>query len=83
MFAVLYELLRKDVKKMINGLGEREPGNIHPLLVQQIEKYLIEMVLEETDNNFVHTSRILGISRSTLYRKIDLLGIEVRPPLKY
>ena len=76
MASTLYEVLKKTVKKMVKGLGEHEKGNIHPLVVGQVEKYLIELVLQEHRNNYFHASRVLGIGRSTLYRKIESLQIE-------
>lgn len=76
----LYQVLKDDVQKMVQGLDASERGNIYPLLVNQVEKYLIELVLEETKHNYLRTARALGMSRSTLYRKIDTLAIEKRRP---
>jgi DNA-binding protein Fis len=73
----LHELLKSDVKKMISGIGRNQKGNIHPLIIQELEKSLIEIVLEETGHNLLSASRILGIGRSTLYRKIKKFKIEV------
>jgi DNA-binding NtrC family response regulator len=72
----LYELLRQQIKRMIAGTGRLSKGNIHPLIMQEIEKYIIQITLQETNNNYVATARVLGIARSTLYRKIRELGIE-------
>ncbi len=71
----LYELLKRDVKKMVIGIGNNEKGNIYPLIMQEVEKYLIEVVLEEKNHNYFRAAKILGISRSTLYKKIGLLNI--------
>jgi DNA-binding NtrC family response regulator len=72
----LYEFLRQQVKRMIAGTGSLNRGNIHPLIMNEIEKYIIEITLQETHNNYVATARVLGISRSTLYRKIREHGIK-------
>ena len=61
---------------MVRGLSEHEKGNIYPLVVSQVEKNLIELVLQEHRNNYFHAARALGIGRSTLYRKISTLQIE-------
>lgn len=74
----LYELLRRDVKKMVIGIGDNKKGNIYPLIIQEVEKCLIELVLEETKYNYFRAARILGISRSTLYKKIDFLRISTK-----
>lgn len=80
----LYELLKRDVKRMIGGIGYNNRGNLHPLIMDEIEKYIIEIVLEETKHNYLASSKILGIGRSTLYRKMkkyDLLLLEPDDPI--
>lgn len=76
MPASLYDLLKRDVKKMVNGIGKNEQGNIYPLIIQEVEKCLICLTLEETKHNYVRCAKVLGISRSTLYSKIKNLKIE-------
>jgi len=39
------------------------------------EKMHIENVLKETDGNRAVAAKMLGLSRSSLYRKLDSLGI--------
>ena len=72
----LYELLKRDVKMMVSGIGNNEKGNIYPLIMQEVEKYIISLVLEETKYNYLRASKVLGISRNTLYRKVEDLNIE-------
>lgn len=71
----LLEFLRRDIKRMIAGIGRQNKGNIYPLVMGEIEKYIIQITLQETNYNYLITSKILGIGRSTLYRKIQLHGI--------
>ena len=75
----LYDLLKRDVKKMVSGMSYYEKGNIYPLIVQEVEKYIIEVVLEELNHNYLKAARVLGISRSTLYQKIKHLNIDGKP----
>ncbi len=75
----LYDLLRRDVKKMVGGISRYEKGNIYPLIVQEVEKYIIEVVLEEVRYNYFRAAQVLGISRSTLYQKIKYLNIDGKP----
>ena len=75
----LYDLLRRDVKKMVSGISRYEKGNIYPLIVQEVEKYIIEVVLEEVRYNYFRAAQVLGISRSTLYQKIKYLDIDGKP----
>ena len=45
--------------------------------LEDMEKELIERALEETGGNKKEVARILGISRSTLWRKIKKYGIRI------
>ena len=78
----LHELLKRDVKKMISGIGPNEQGNIYPLIMQEIERSIINIVLEETKCNYLRAAKVLGISRSTLYRKIEVLNININSKKK-
>jgi DNA-binding protein Fis len=72
----LYDVLARNVKKMVSSLGPHEKGNIYPLIMNEVERSLIELVLEETKNNYLRAAKVLGISRSTLYRRIKALEIK-------
>jgi DNA-binding protein Fis len=71
----LYDLLAQNVKKMVTSLAPDEKGNIYPLIMHEVERSLIQLVLEETKNNYLRAAKVLGISRSTLYRRIQVLKI--------
>ncbi len=46
------------------------PENIEPLRIDQIERIAILRALEETGDDKLEAARILGIGKTTLYRKI-------------
>lgn len=71
----LYDFLQKEIKKMVGSLGRHEMGNIYPLIMNEVERYVIVSVLKETNYNYLRASRALGIGRSTLYRRIKRLQI--------
>jgi len=71
----LHDFLKCEVRKMVTSLANNERGNIHPLIMNEIERSIISLVLQETNNNYLRASRILGIGRSTLYRRLKALGI--------
>jgi DNA-binding NtrC family response regulator len=53
--------------------GDLEPSSIGPLVEQlrQMERRIIERALKRTDNNRSLAARLLGISRRTLYNKLE------------
>lgn len=71
----LHDFIKREVKKMVIGIGPKGQGNIYPLVMEEVEKTIIELVLQETDSNYFAAAKILGISRSTLYRRIEALKI--------
>ena len=75
----LQDLLKKEIKRMIIGIGKNGKGNIFPLITEEVEQTIIKLVLQETNYNFLQTAKLLGISRSTLYRKVELYNISDSP----
>ncbi|MCG6963147.1 MAG: sigma-54 dependent transcriptional regulator [Acidobacteria bacterium] len=53
--------------------GQTTPGVLRPLA--EVEREHIEQVLEATGNNLKHSAEVLGISRSTLYAKLERYGL--------
>lgn len=54
----------------------RALGRIEPQSLDEIEAYFIAKTLRETQGNRATTAEILGIDKSTLWRKIKRYGIE-------
>jgi len=46
-----------------------------PVRLEDLERVAIEAALANTGSNMMRTARVLGIGRTTLYRKIKLYGI--------
>ncbi len=60
----------KNTKNINNG------GYLHGELISRVERELIKQVLKQTQQNQSQTARVLGISRTTLRKKMadfDLL----------
>ncbi|MBI4667321.1 MAG: hypothetical protein HY751_13035 [Nitrospinae bacterium] len=69
--------LRTDLKKFIKKLNHMENGcNLHSMIVNIVERSLLEITLEETGGNQTEAARVLGLNRNTLRRKIDDLKIK-------
>jgi len=52
--------------------------NLHQIVLEQVERPLIELALRAYNGNQVRTARMLGINRNTLKKKIDTYKIRVR-----
>ena len=52
-----------------------EETNLHTRLMREFERPIIQLVLDHTKGNQLAASRILGINRNTLRKKIQELDI--------
>lgn len=55
-----------------------ELDGLHKIVLEQVEKPLIELALRAYNGNQVKTAKMLGINRNTLKKKIDTYKIRVR-----
>ncbi len=57
--------------------GENLPeGQLYDMVIQQVEKPLVELVLKQCGGNQSKASTLLGLSRNTLRQKIQDLHID-------
>lgn len=54
-----------------NTLEEQQASDVYEMVLQQVEKPLIEYVLKHTEFNQTHAANILGINRNTLKKKMQ------------
>ena len=52
--------------------------SLHDIVMRQIERPLIQIVLEKTRGNQIRAAEILGINRNTLRKKMQILEITVK-----
>ncbi|VAW48422.1 DNA-binding protein Fis [hydrothermal vent metagenome] len=53
-------------------LQDEQVCNLHEMVIQQVEKPLIQFVLKKHHNNQTQTAQTLGINRNTLRKKMQL-----------
>jgi two-component system nitrogen regulation response regulator GlnG len=70
-------LPRLVVRRVRDALESGRTGDIYRSVLEQIERPLVEAVLEYTDGNQIRAASLLGINRNTLRKKIGELGISV------
>jgi len=59
---------------MLRPRGEVAP-RLEDMTLEQVERYLIERALAAQSGNVSEAARVLGLSRSALYRRLTSLGI--------
>lgn len=76
--ASLEDLIAGKLKASLIPMDVNELNDLYDMVLQQMERPLINIILEKTRNNQVRAAEILGINRNTLRKKIQTLGIEIK-----
>jgi two-component system nitrogen regulation response regulator GlnG len=74
----LEELIDIKLRSSMNGIEMLDKGDIHAMVLEQVERPLIRLVLEKCRWNQVKAADVLGINRNTLRKKISELKIEMK-----
>ena len=77
----LEEIVRLKLKDYFRQTGDVEPSDLYALIIERVERPLIELTLERTGGNQLQAAAILGINRNTLRKKIAALKIVPRRPI--
>jgi len=64
------DFLDAKLSRFIKGMVKLERSGLHESVMNEVEKALIEIVLEETGGNQLRSASVLGITRTTLRTKI-------------
>jgi two-component system nitrogen regulation response regulator GlnG len=74
----LEEIVRLKLREYFRQTGDVEPSDLYALILERVERPLIELTLERTGGNQLQAAAILGINRNTLRKKISTLKITPR-----
>ncbi len=66
---------RDRLSSVVAALADGGESDFYEHTIRSVEKPLLELVLRETGGNQVQASRLLGMNRNTLRRKLRELGI--------
>lgn len=67
--------VRQSLQQYFAQLDGQTPSNLYGLVLAEVEKPLIEMVLQLTNKNQSKAALVLGISRGTLRKKMAIYEI--------
>jgi Fis family transcriptional regulator len=66
----IQECVRTSLESYLQDLGESEPNGMYTMLVNVVEKPLLEVVMLHADNNQSRAAQWLGLNRNTLRKKL-------------
>lgn len=67
---LLREHVRLAVKDYLARLGTDEVSNLYNMVINEVERPLIQAVMEQCGHNQSKAAQMLGLSRSTLRKKM-------------
>jgi len=71
----LEEVVRLKLKDYFRQTHDVDPTDLYQLIMERVERPLIELTLDRTNGNQLKAAAILGINRNTLHKKISELKI--------
>jgi Fis family transcriptional regulator len=71
----LSEHVRNCVEDYFSHLNGHESSGLYQLVLNEVEKPLLETALKHSDFNQCKAAKILGLSRSTLRKKLEQYGL--------
>ena len=71
----LEAIIELKISRFLEQIGTYYPDNLHTTIMRKAEKPLLTHILRRTGGNQVHASKILGINRNTLRKKMKLYGL--------
>ena len=71
----LSECVRESVEAYFEILGDHEVTGLYQMVLREVEKPLLQAVLEQTAHNQSNAAQMLGMSRGTLRKKLKDHGL--------
>ena len=67
--------VNESLKRYLKDLNGETPAALYDMVISQVEKPLLEIVMDCAENNQCRAAQMLGINRNTLRKKLRDHGI--------
>ena len=67
---LLSQCVSRSLKRYFRDLNGEEPANLYSMVMHEIEKPLLEVVMQQAQSNQTRAAQMLGINRNTLRKKL-------------
>ncbi|HVY53246.1 MAG TPA: helix-turn-helix domain-containing protein [Gammaproteobacteria bacterium] len=71
----LRQAVKNTLRNYFTHIGGEQPVDFYSILLEEIERPLLEVLINHTHYNQVKMASILGISRGTLRKKLKQYGL--------
>jgi Fis family transcriptional regulator, factor for inversion stimulation protein len=75
MLLPLSVYVKQSIEQYLNQLSGHDAIGLHALVINEVEKPLLEAALEHAGYNQTKAAKSLGLSRSTLRKKLEQYNI--------
>ncbi len=72
----LSSCVRNALDSYFGQLNGHQVSNLYQMVLAEVEQPLLEQVMQHTEGNQTKAAQVLGISRSTLRKKLALYGLD-------
>lgn len=69
------DVVELKISRFLDQIGGFYPDNVHELIMSKIERPLLKQILHRVGGNQVQASKVLGINRNTLRKKMKMYGL--------
>lgn len=73
--ASLAQCVQDHLTRYLETRGAMEAGGMYDMVLQQVEKPLLENVLQHCNGNQTRAAQVLGMNRNTLRKKLALYNL--------
>ena len=71
------ECVRRALDKYFKDLDGEKPRSVYDMVIRNVERPLLEAVLDQAEGNQTIAAEMLGINRNTLRKKMQTLKIKL------
>ncbi len=66
----LHRAVKEALNRYLNSLAGQQPTDVYRLVLEEVERPLLECVMDYCGGNQSQAARVLGLSRATLRKKL-------------
>jgi Fis family transcriptional regulator len=71
----LNDTVARCLERYFKDLDGNTPCGVYEMVIQAVERPMLEIVMRQSDHNQLRASAILGINRNTLRKKLQNHGL--------
>ena len=71
------DCVKRSLEKYFKDLDGEKPRSVYDMVIRNVERPLLEAILNHAEGNQTIAAEMLGINRNTLRKKVQTLNIKV------